>query len=125
MLSRRLIQTTKWLQTLLLIYYLFIFQMGDLLTRHCKIPAGERPLQWSVIGQASSIGNLGATPAAWLRGGLLRSLASHAGHPLPASSDAKFSVIFPSKQDVLNSYHGANGGGCLPYSKATHEKQKW
>lgn len=82
-------------------------------------------MHWSVIAQASSIGNLGTTPAAWLRGGLLRSLASHVSQPLPANSDVRISVVFPTEKNVHNSYHGKDGGGCLPYSRTTHEKQKW
>lgn len=106
-------------------------QVGDLLSRHCNLPeqnkaAGEDgPLSWSVIAQASSIGNLGQNPANWLRSGMLRSLASHKKHKLPLNSNAKFSIIFPSLKNVLNSYKGPDGGGCLPYSKSTHEKQKW
>lgn len=106
-------------------------QVGDLLSRHCSLPdqnqaAGEDgPLSWHIIAQASSIGNLGQTPAAWLRGGMLRSLASHKKHKLPMNSNAKLSIIFPSKKNVMNSYKGTDGGGCLPYSKTTHEKQKW
>lgn len=56
---------------------------------------------------------------------MLRSLASHKRSKLPANSQAHLNVVFPSKRNVLSSYHGENGGGCLPYSRSVHEKQKW
>lgn len=106
-------------------------QVGDLLSRHCCLPEEDKttksggPLTWSIIAQASSIGNLGQNPAAWLRSALLRSLASHKKHKLPLNSNAKIHILFPTKTNVINSYKGVNGGGCLPYSKSTHEKQLW
>ena len=29
------------------------------------------------------------------------------------------------RSDVLGSHDGLAGGGCLPYARKTHEKQKW
>ena len=34
-------------------------------------------------------------------------------------------LIYPSHSDVLGSYDGPLGGGCLPYSGKTHAKQLW
>ena len=41
----------------------------------------------------------------------------------PASG--KVELVYPSHDDVINSYDGPLGGGCLPYSKQTHSKQPW
>ena len=42
-----------------------------------------------------------------------------------ANKTPSVKMIYPSKSDVLGSYDGLAGGGCLPYAKKTHEKQKW
>jgi len=107
-----------------------LHNVGNLLSTHCTLPSkttptSEGPLAWGIISQSSSLGNMGKVPGEWLRGTLLRSLASHKDCRLPANSNAAISVIYPTKDNVLNSYYGPMGGGCLPYSKAAHEKQKW
>lgn len=108
-------------------------RMGDLLSRHCSISVPENEpnapqkkiLSWPVIAQSSSLGNFGENAGAWLRTALLRSLASHTTMQLPSNSPAKLQLIYPSEKNVLASYKGPQGGGCLPYSKAYHNKQKW
>ncbi|XP_060531183.1 probable tyrosyl-DNA phosphodiesterase isoform X2 [Cylas formicarius] len=107
-----------------------LHKVGDLLSQHSILPAkttpqSEGPLSWGINAQASSIGSLGKTPAEWLRGSILRSLASHKQGALPNSSNATLNVIYPSVENVANGYFGLESGGCLPYSKATNEKQKW
>lgn len=107
-----------------------LHRVGELLSKHCTLPAkttptSEGPLSWGIIAQSSSIGNLGKAPGDWLRSSLLRSLATHKDCRLPMNSNATISVVYPSKSNVLGSYYGPNGGGCLPYSKAAHEKQTW
>lgn len=107
-----------------------IHHVGHLLSKHCNLPTkttpqSEGPLSWGVMVQASSIGSLGKTPADWLRKVLLRSLASHKLGPLPINSQATMNIIYPSGQNVLNSYFGPEGGGCLPYSKTINDKQTW
>ena len=34
-------------------------------------------------------------------------------------------LIYPSHSDVMSSYDGPLGGGCLPYRQQTHSKQPW
>lgn len=68
---------------------------------------------------------MGKTAAEWLRGNLLRSLASHKQGPLPSNSQATLSLVYPSVDNVAHGYFGLESGGCLPYSKATNEKQRW
>lgn len=77
------------------------------------------------MAQASSLGSLGKDAGQWLRKVLLRSLASHHKGPLPGNSSATINVIYPSLDNVLNSYYGPDGGGCLPYSKNINDKQLW
>ena len=69
---------------------------------------------WRTIAQASSIGSLGPTPDSWLESELSKSLGC-----------CRLALVYPSLEDVLNSYDGRAGGGCLPYSKRTAEKQLW
>lgn len=107
-----------------------VHRVGDLLSRHCELPIkttpdSEGPLSWGVMAQASSIGSLGKDAGEWLRTVVLRSLASHKKGQLPRNSPATLNVIYPSAANVLNSYYGPDGGGCLPYSKAINMKQRW
>ncbi|EFA13677.2 probable tyrosyl-DNA phosphodiesterase isoform X1 [Tribolium castaneum] len=107
-----------------------VHHVGDLLSRHCSLPAktgpdSEGPLSWGIIAQASSIGSMGKSPAEWLRSTLLRSLSGHKQTQLVSNSNATLSIIFPSVDNVMNGYFGAESGGCLPYSKQTNEKQRW
>ena len=84
---------------------------------------------WPVVAQCSSIGSLGLTPDSWLETELGRSLASvrpgHGGPLAQPSCRPHVSLIYPSHADVLGSYDGLLGGGCLPYSRATAIKQPW
>lgn len=105
-------------------------RVGDLLSRHCVLPQkttpdSEGPLSWGVMAQASSIGSLGKDAGQWLRKVVLRSLGSHQKSVLPSNSPATLNVIYPSVDNVLNSYYGPDGGGCLPYSKNINDKQLW
>ncbi|XP_018573355.1 probable tyrosyl-DNA phosphodiesterase isoform X2 [Anoplophora glabripennis] len=107
-----------------------LHRVGALLKQHCTLPSkttpeSEGPLSWGIIAQASSIGSMGKSPAEWLRGTLLRSLASHTKGPLPMNSNATLSIVYPSVDNVMTGYYGHESGGCLPYSKATNEKQRW
>jgi len=69
---------------------------------------------WRTIAQASSIGSLGQTPDAWLESQLSQSLGC-----------CRLALVYPSLDDVLNSYDGRAGGGCLPYQRQTAVKQLW
>ncbi|KAJ8933247.1 hypothetical protein NQ318_016716 [Aromia moschata] len=60
-----------------------------------------------------------------VKGSFLRSLASHKQCSLPMNSGATISLVYPSVDNVMRGYFGPESGGCLPYSKATNEKQKW
>ena len=81
------------------------------------------------IGQCSSIGSLGQSPDTWLEDELGTSFASvrpGPGGPLArVTCRPHVSLIYPSHEDVLGSYDGLLGGGCLPYSRATAVKQPW
>jgi hypothetical protein len=33
--------------------------------------------------------------------------------------------VYPCFEDVASSYDGLGAGGCIPYGKATHDKQPW
>jgi len=77
---------------------------------------------WPVKIQCSSIGSLGISPDMWLEHELGTSLSSTQSRSL---TRPKVSVVYPSHSDVLASYDGPLGGGCLPYSGRTAAKQPW
>ncbi len=97
-------------------------RLANLLRRHVGAGSGD----WQTIVQCSSIGSLGPKEEAWLKGEFGKALNSSARGGLGSvGSVGQLSVVYPSKQDVLGSYDGLMGGGCLPYSMRTHEKQRW
>lgn len=107
-----------------------VHRVTDILSKHCTLPSkltaqSEGPLAWGINAQASTIGSLGKTPAEWLRSVMLRTLATHKQGQATANSQATINVIYPTVENVMTSYFGAEGGGCLPYAKNIHEKQKW
>ncbi|XP_065174774.1 tyrosyl-DNA phosphodiesterase 1-like [Sycon ciliatum] len=102
-------QLTKWGHT----------RLGRLLRAECKAPTA-----WPVLGQFSSIGALGATPAAWLSGEWLSSLAASNRGIEPASS-SPLKLVFPNVETVRNSTEGYFAGSSLPYSAANAAKQPW
>ena len=92
--------------------------------------SGHHPVHSHLfIGQCSSIGSLGQSPDTWLEAELGTSFASvrpGPGGPLArVTCRPHVSLIYPSHEDVLGSYDGLLGGGCLPYSRATAVKQPW
>ena len=79
-------------------------------------PGAAHTKGWDVVVQCSSVGSLGREPA-WLEGEFGRSLAGGGAATPPVK------LVYPARSDVLASYDGVLGGGCLPYSRATHVKQ--
>jgi len=79
--------------------------------------------EWPLIVQCSSIGSLGANDDVWFRGEFAKSLTAQPG--VRADKIPSVKMIYPSRSDVLGSHDGLAGGGCLPYARKTHEKQKW
>ena len=84
--------------------------LAKLLRNH--VPAGLS--DWEVVAQCSSIGSLGPSPDTWLESQMASSLASSKSR---AEQRGRVSLIYPSHSDVLSSYDGLEGGGCLPYSR--------
>ncbi|KAK9509602.1 hypothetical protein O3M35_006879 [Rhynocoris fuscipes] len=78
---------------------------------------------YPVLVQCSSIGSLGSKPEDWLLGDMLTTFTS--GKRNGVYSKPKLKFIYPSFENIANSYDGILGGGCLPYSRATHLKQEW
>jgi len=92
--------------------------MAKLLRQNVPSSVGNLPLTI----QCSSIGSLGMTPEVWLEHELGTSLSSTQNRSL---SRPRVCVMYPSHNDVLGSYDGPLGGGCLPYSSQTASKQPW
>ena len=93
-------------------------QVGVILRKYTPADASA----WPLVCQSSSIGSLGLSEGTWLRGDFGQSLMATAKF---GTFKAPLLVIYPSKQNVFRSYDGVFGGGCLPYTRKTHEKQPW
>ncbi|GMT24088.1 hypothetical protein PFISCL1PPCAC_15385, partial [Pristionchus fissidentatus] len=85
-----------------------------------KARANDQNGRKTLICQSSSIGSLGARPSVWL--GDEFTLSMRGGRD-PTGTQCW--MIYPTKEDVENGVDGKAGGGSLPYSKATAEKQEW
>ena len=77
----------------------------------------------NLIFQFSSIGSLGPNENSWLCGELKSCLsACKTEHHIQVNPPI---CIYPTIENVLKSYEGLMAGGSLPYSDATHDKQKY
>ena len=100
--------------------------VAKILCRHNE-PSNEEPEDEDndIVFQSSSIGSLGNM----LEGSFVMELAAS----FNATTSRSFKklpkvvrVVYPTKENVFNSYGGPlYGGGCLPYSQRTSEKQPW
>lgn len=85
-------------------------------------PEASTVSDWSVVGQFSSVGSLGASSDAWLTSEWLTSLSSVQGF---SSAKAKLQLVFPSMENVRCSLEGYSAGDALPYSIDTAMKQPY
>lgn len=99
--------------------------LKNILKKHACLPL-RVPSEWPIIAQCSSVGSLGATKNGWLMSEFVESLSASTycdaeidDNPIP------FSLIYPSKYNVLDSWNGPLDGFCLPYNKELHKKQLW
>ncbi|XP_054729910.1 probable tyrosyl-DNA phosphodiesterase [Anastrepha obliqua] len=95
-------------------------RVGELLQKYCTAVDARVP----VICQSSSIGSLGPNIQTWIQHDFLNSLRKHSGPP-GLTHFPPFKMIYPSFGNVSNSHDGLLGGGCLPYSASTNDKQSW
>ncbi|XP_055601148.1 probable tyrosyl-DNA phosphodiesterase [Uranotaenia lowii] len=95
-------------------------RLGYLLGKHSAPIDDACPL----VAQSSSIGSLGLNPQAWVCSELMANFRKDSA-PLGLRRVPAFKMIFPSFSNVRNSHDNLLGGGCLPYMKATHDKQLW
>uniref|UniRef100_A0A8D0C904 Tyrosyl-DNA phosphodiesterase 1 n=1 Tax=Salvator merianae TaxID=96440 RepID=A0A8D0C904_SALMN len=81
---------------------------------------------WSIIGQFSSIGSLGADQSKWLCSEFKDSFIS-LGNNLKIRTDREVPIhlIYPTVDNVRQSLEGYPAGGSLPYSIQTAQKQLW
>ncbi|XP_058463554.1 probable tyrosyl-DNA phosphodiesterase isoform X2 [Malaya genurostris] len=95
-------------------------RMGYLLGQHSAPIDDTCPL----VAQSSSIGSLGPNPQSWVLSELMASFRRDSV-PIGLRRIPAFKMIFPSFSNVRNSHDNLLGGGCLPYMKATNDKQLW
>lgn len=86
-------------------------------------PDRQKVGSWPVIGQFSSIGSLGASPDQWLCDEWLGSLSQCQGNMGTPVHQSKLQLVYPSKENVRLCLEGYGGGGCLPYTIKTAQKQ--
>lgn len=77
-----------------------------------------------IILQASSIGSMGSSAAAFLTGEIASSFKRDSA-PVGIRRVPNVKLIYPTLNNVLNSHDEMAGGGCLPYDGKTHDKQRW
>lgn len=93
---------------------------------NCTSTAG-----WSLIGQFSSIGSLGADKDKWLCSEWLKSLSSTKSDAksgslrITSSKGIPIKLIFPAVEDVRTSLEGYPAGASIPYSISVAQKQTW
>lgn len=95
-------------------------RLGYLLGKHSAPVDDSCPL----VAQSSSIGSLGPNPQSWVLSEIMASFRRDSA-PIGLRRVPAFRMIFPSFSNVRNSHDNLLGGGCLPYMRATHEKQPW
>ncbi|XP_050548767.1 probable tyrosyl-DNA phosphodiesterase isoform X2 [Daktulosphaira vitifoliae] len=97
--------------------------LRNILKTHAHIPSGS-PSDWPIISQCSSIGSLGANEKDWLTSEFIFNLSSSTQN-CKTDNNIPFNLIYPTVNNVLNSWDGPMGGFCLPYSDKVHQKQVW
>ncbi|XP_050443691.1 probable tyrosyl-DNA phosphodiesterase [Adelges cooleyi] len=97
--------------------------LRNILKTHAHIPSGS-PSDWPIISQCSSIGSLGASEKDWLTSEFIYNLSSST-HSDKTKKCSPFSLIYPTLNNVLDSWDGPLGGFCLPYSDNVHKNQTW
>ncbi|XP_055370935.1 probable tyrosyl-DNA phosphodiesterase isoform X2 [Condylostylus longicornis] len=95
-------------------------RLGYLLGKHSAKIDENVP----IVAQSSSIGSLGPNVQTWVEKDFINSLRKDST-PLGIRRVPQFKFIYPSYGNVKNSHDDLLGGGCLPYSKTTNDKQPW
>lgn len=82
--------------------------------------SAQIPIEADILAQCSTMGNLNN----WLHNDFIPSFQCHSQQS-GQDHAPNFKLIFPSLGNVLHSYDGIMGAGCLIYSNELHEKQLW
>ncbi|XP_022191295.2 probable tyrosyl-DNA phosphodiesterase [Nilaparvata lugens] len=98
-------------------------KVASILKKHATIKPAPDAHKWPIIAQCSSLGSFGPQPTDWLAGQIRDSLSG--GVNLSPLTKPSISVIYPSFDNVCQSYDSLLGGGCLPYMRRVHDKQPW
>lgn len=95
-------------------------RVGWLLSKH-SAPIDDTS---AIVAQSSSIGSFGANSNVWLTSEFLNSFRRDS-KAIGLRKSPQIKLIYPSFNNVINSYDGLLGGGCLPYGNQIHQKQEW
>lgn len=101
--------------------------VGHLLSKDCIIPDSKKNhSSWGIVAHTGSMGLLGKSPEEYLYSWVLKSLGSNVESPylptLPSMFNGKFSLVYPSIKNALDTPRGA---GCCCYLKGVRELQPW
>lgn len=96
-------------------------KLAQILSRHATVPSDGS--SWKIVAQASSIGSLGTTFENWVSSTLIATMTKERTMGIKAIPEFKF--VYPTLKNYETSYNCREGSSCFPYSRATHEKQKW
>ena len=95
-------------------------RLGKLLSEHSAPVDDSCP----IVAQSSSIGNLGPNSQSYILSEIAISMRKDSA-PVGLRKVPQFKLVYPTFNNVKNSYDGLMGGGGLPYGKAAHDKQPW
>lgn len=95
-------------------------KVSNILQKHCSAIDDRIP----IVCQSSSIGYLGPNIESWVQQDFINSMRKDCSK-LGIRQFPPFKMIYPSLSNVKNSHDNLIGGGCLPYSKATNDRQLW
>jgi hypothetical protein len=113
-----------------------------ILKTHACIPFGQ-PSDWPIISQVSSLGIYGDSYKNWLLSELVESFSqsTHCSTDKAVNFNVvrliiilNFNItliinfifqIFPTMDNILNSWDGPVGGSCVLYCDEVHQKQTW
>lgn len=92
-------------------------QVAHILSEHSPPIDDTSP----IIAQSSALGNYGTNPDAWLTSEFVNSFRNDS-QPVAQRMMPNIRVIYPSLNNVENSFYGILGGECLLYSGTKYKK---
>ncbi|XP_044010611.1 probable tyrosyl-DNA phosphodiesterase [Aphidius gifuensis] len=96
-------------------------KLSKLLSQHAELP--KDGAKWSIVGQSSSIGNLGENYGSWIGPNFVSLLAESTDKSIQTAP--RFEFIYPAEWDYKKSFDVRHRCCCLTYPKILFKKQMW